>query len=67
MKEILLTLREKRELQKEMECARSTLLMALKGERDTTLIRLIRKHAEKIIKARDLETEVNNPITENHD
>ncbi|MGL5227593.1 MAG: hypothetical protein ACRC77_05355 [Bacteroidales bacterium] len=49
MKEILLTLREKNQLQKEMGCARSTLLMALKGSRDTTLIRLIRKQAEIIV------------------
>lgn len=54
MKEIFLTLKEKNQLQQEMGCVRITLLLALRGGRNTTLIRLIRRRAEEIVREREM-------------
>lgn len=66
MKLLILSPAEKRVLREKYDLAQSTINYALAGKRDTALVRIIREKAEEIIKARDLETEVNNPTIESH-
>lgn len=56
MEQILLTKEEKNQILDEYGVARSTMLAALKGERNTALANIIRKRAKEIISERRIKT-----------
>lgn len=56
MEQILLTKEEKNQILDEYRVARSTMLAALKGERNTVLANIIRKRAKEIISERRIKT-----------